>query len=224
VDRFEVVSIKPHPEPISFTTDTVDGDRYRAVGRNLLSLIENAYSMGRYQISGGPSWLTSAYFDVEAKASGTLTWERTRPMIEAMLADRFQLKVRRAIREIPSYDLVIAKGGSKLKEITTPGPPSGVAVSADGNVVHLRAASGTIDRLVRNLAGPAGRPIVDKTGLAGPYELVLDYATDSSQDAAKGTMLTLFTALEDQLGLKLEASRTKMDSLVIESAQKPSDN
>jgi uncharacterized protein (TIGR03435 family) len=145
-------------------------------------------------------------------------------MIEAMLADRFQLKVRRAIREIPSYDLVIAKGGSKLKEITTPGPPSGVAVSADGNVVHLRAASGTIDRLVRNLAGPAGRPIVDKTGLAGPYELVLDYATDSSQDAAKGTMLTLFTALEDQLGLKLEASRTKMDSLVIESAQKPSDN
>lgn len=225
-DRFEVVSIKPHPEPISFTRDTVEGDRYRAVGRNLLSLIEDAYSMGRFQITGGPNWLTSAYFDVDAKASGSapLTWERARPMLRALLVDRFQLKVRRAVREVPCYDLVVAKGGPKLKEITDPGEPSGVAVSSDANGVHLRSPSGTMDRLARNLAVPAGRPIVDKTGLTGRYQIVLDYATDSSQEAVNGTMLTLFAALQDQLGLRLEPSRTKMDSLVIDSAQKPSEN
>jgi uncharacterized protein (TIGR03435 family) len=225
-ERFEVVSIKPHPEPIGFTRDTVDGVSYHAVGRTLLSLIEDAYSLGRFQISGGPKWLTSAYFDVEAKASGSvpLTWERAIPMLQAMLGERFQLKVRRQMREVACYDLVAAKGGPKLKENTDPAPPGGVATSADVNRGHMRADNGTMARLAMNLTVPAGRPVVDKTGLAGKYHIALDYAADNSPEAANGTMLTLFTALEDQLGLKLEPSRRTLDTLVIESVEKPSGN
>jgi uncharacterized protein (TIGR03435 family) len=142
-------------------------------------------------------------------------------MLQAMLADRFQLRVQHAMREVPCYDPVAAKGGPKLKENTDPGPPGGVATSADGSGGHMRADSGTMAKLARNLAGPAGRPVVDKTGLAGKYRIMLDYAADSSTD---GSIPTLFTALKDQLGLKLEPSRTTQDALVIESVEKPSGN
>ncbi len=225
-ERFEVVSIKPRPEPIDYTRDAVDGVSYHAAGLTLLSLIEDAYAMGRFQISGGPNWLTTARFDVEAKASGSapLTWERARPMLQTMLANRFQLRVQRATREVPCYDLVAAKGGPKLKENTDPGPPGGVATSADANGGHMRADSGTMARLVRNLAVPAGRPVVDKTVLVGKYHITLDYAADSSPDAVNGSIPTLFTALQDQLGLKLEPSRTTQDTLVIESVERPSGN
>jgi len=225
-EQFEVVSIRPHPDPIAFTRDTVDGVSYHAVGLTLLTLIEDAYAMGRFQISGGPNWLTTVHYDVEARASGSalLTWERVRPMLRAMLADRFQLRVQLAMRELPCYDLVIAKGGPKLKENTDPGPPGGVAASTDATGVHIRAESGTMARLVRNLAVPAGRPIVDKTGLAGKYRITLDYAADTSPDDVRGNLPSLFTALQEQLGLKLESSRTAQDALAIQSAEKPSEN
>ena len=225
-ERFEVISIRPHPEPIGLVRDSVEGIRYVAEGRSLLSLIEDAYSMQRFQISGGPGWLTSAYFDVDARASGNqpLSWERARPMLKSMLAERFQLKVQHAMREVPCYDLVIASGGSKLRESADGGPASGVAVSADPTGVHVRAASATMVRLATNIAVYAGRPIVDKTGLRGRYRIELDYASESSQDAVNGTLATLFTALQEQLGLKLVPSHTTMDTLVIQSVEKPSEN
>ena len=116
---------------------------------------------------------------------------------------------------------MIAKGGPKLKENTDPGPPGGIAAGTDAAGVHMRAESGTMARLVRNLAVPAGRPIVDKTGLAGKYHITLDYAAD---DDVRASLPTMFTALQEQLGLKLEPSRTVQDTLVIESVDKPSEN
>jgi bla regulator protein blaR1 len=221
-ERFEVISIKVHPEPIEFRDDDVRGETFHFVGLPLINLIMDAYKMGGLQISGGPGWVRSgAYFDVEAKASGSapLTGERLRSMLQAMLADRFQLKVQRGTREMPCYDLVVAKGGVKMKENTDPGPPGGVANGTDANGVHVRAESGTMVRLARNLL--ADRLVVDKTGLSGKYHIALDYATINTPDA---DVPTLNTAIEEQLGLKLEPSRTTLETLVIQSVEKPSGN
>jgi bla regulator protein blaR1 len=225
-ERFEVVSIKMHPEPIDYRDEEIHGLTFHFVGLPLINLIMDAYNMGGLQISGGPGWVRSgAYFDVEAKVSGSapLTWKRVRPMLQAMLADRFQLKVQHGTRETACYDLVIAGGGLKMTENADPGPPGGVAVGSDADGAHVRAESGTMGRLAGNLTGFAGRPIVDKTGLSGKYHIALDFATLNTPDV-NGSIPELFTAVQEQLGLKLEPSRTMMETLVIQSVGKPSGN
>lgn len=224
-EQFEVVSIKPHPEPITFASNMTRGTTYRGVAITLVDVIEDAYNLQHNQIAGGPGWAATEHFDIDAKASGdALTMERARPMLQAMLADRFRLKIRRQMREVACYDLVVAKGGPKFKQNTDPAARPGLTASAGQGAVHLEASKGTMARLVMQLAFGAGRPVVDKTGLPGGYRFTLDYAPDNSAAAIDGSAPTLFTALQEQLGLKLEPSRTTQEALVIESAERPTAN
>ncbi len=224
--QFEVVSIKPHPEPITFASSMTRGASYRGVAITLLDLIEDAYHVERNQVIGGPARVSSDHFDVEAKASGDapLTLERARPMLQAMLADRFKLKLRRESREIACYDLVVAKGGPKFKGNSDPAARQWLVTRAEPGAVHLQADKVTMARLAQQLAFGAGRPVVDKTGLAAEYQFTLVYAPDKSPGAVDGSAATLFTALKEQLGLRLEPSRTMQEALVIEAAEKPSEN
>jgi uncharacterized protein (TIGR03435 family) len=224
--EFDVVSIKPHPEPITISSNMTRGGSYRGVAITLLDLIEDAYHVEPNQVTGGPNWLTSAHFDVDANAPGeeALTMERARSMLQAMLADRFKLKLRRESQEVAAYDLVLAKGEPKFKESSDPKARPGLVTRASPTSVHLEADRVTMARLAEQLAFGAGRPVVDKTGLPGEYALALDYAQDNSPAAVDGSAATLFTALQEQLGLKMEPSRTMRDVLVIESAEKPSAN
>jgi uncharacterized protein (TIGR03435 family) len=225
--EFEVVSIKPHPEPITMSSNGIRGSTYRGVAITLQDLIQDAYNVQRNQVSGGPHWLTSAPFDVEAKAAGDteLAMDRARPMLQAMLADRFKLKLRHENREVPAYDLVIIKGGPKFKENTDPAVKlGGMTTRVDPSGVHMKATKSTMARLTVQLSLNAGRPVVDKTGLGAGYDFTLDWAADNSPAAMDGSVATLFTALQEQLALKLEPSRTTQEFLVIESAETPSWN
>ena len=224
--QFEVVSIKPHPEPIAFSSNMTRGASYRGVAIKLLDLIEDAYNLQPDQVSGGPGWVKTEHFDIDAQApgDGALSMERARPMLQTMLADRFKLKVRHEAREVAAYDLVAAKGGPKLKENRDPAVRPGLVTSAAPGAMHLQAGRVTMARLAMQLAFGAGRPVVDRTGLTGEYQFTLDYAPDNSPAAIDGSAATLFTALQEQLGLRLEPSRTTQEMLIIESAEKPSPN
>jgi uncharacterized protein (TIGR03435 family) len=228
--EFEVASIKPHPPgEVTVSYNNVKGATYRAVAITLVDLIQDAYHLQHNQVSGGPGWVNSDRFDVEAKAAlqngeEALDWIRARPMLQSMLADRFKLKVRREMKEVPAYDLVIAKGGPKFKESTDPAARSGLAVYIDASGAHVKATKAALSRLTPQLALNAGRPVVDKTGLGGGYDFTLDWAPDNSPAALDGSVATLFTALQEQLGLKLEPSRTTQEMLTVESVEKPTDN
>lgn len=225
--EFEVVSIKPHPEPIQFSYNVTRGAAYRGVAITLLDLIQDAYHVERNQVVEGRAWAASAHFDVDAKAAGeeALSMERARPMLQAMLGDRFKLKLRHETRQVACYDLVLGKGGPKFKQNVDPSVQTGGLVTrADGARTHIEATKATMVRLAIQLAFGAGRPVVDKTGLTGGYQFTLEFAADNSPAAIDGSAATLFTALQEQLGLKLEPSRTMREVLVIESAEKPSAN
>jgi uncharacterized protein (TIGR03435 family) len=225
--EFEVVSIKPHPEPVNVSFNMLQGAAYRGVAITLAGLIQDAYDLKRDQVSGGPGWVTSERFDIDAKAASEegLSWDRARPMLQAMLAERFKLKVRREMKDVAAYDLVIAKGGPRFKENTDPKVEHPGAVTyGDGSGMHVKATKAPISRLIQQLPFSAGRPVVDKTGLGGSYDFTLDWAPDNSPAALDGSAATLFTALQDQLGLKLEPSRTTQEMLTIESVEKPSGN
>jgi bla regulator protein BlaR1 len=225
--EFEVVSIRPHPGDVNVSSNMIKGAAYRGVAITLAGVIQDAYDLKCGQVSGGPGWVTSERFDIDAKADGEteLTWDRARPMLQAMLADRFKLKVRREMKDVVAYDLVIAKGGPKFKENTDPDVKHpGFSMYVNGDGAHFKATKGQLSGLILQLPFYAGRPVVDKTGLAGGYDLKLDWAPDNSPDALNGSVATLFTALQEQLGLKLEPSRTTQEMLTIESAEKPSGN
>ena len=223
---FEVVSIRPHAVgPAFVSSNTIKGNTYRGVAITLTDLIEDAYHLQRNQISGGPVWVTSDRFDIEARAAGeeALVWDRARLMLQSALADRFRLRTHREMKEVAAYDLVVAKSGPKFKE-GADSAAQGFTTRADPSGIHITATRAIMARLTEQLAFSAGRPVVDKTGLAGGYKFQLDYVLDNSPAAADGSAPTLFTAIEEQLGLKLQPSRTMQEMLVIESAGKPSAN
>jgi len=225
---FEVASIRPHPGVVTGSSNNINGATYRGVAVTLVDLVKDAHGVQYNQVSGGPGWAASDHFDVEAKAGGdaALTWDRARPMLQALLVQRFKLKVHRETREVPAFDLVVAKGGPKFKENTDPNVQHpGTITYGDASGMHVRATKAALARLIPQLSiNLDRRPVVDKTGLAGAYDFTLDWARDNSPAAADGSVPTLFTALQEQLGLKLEPSRTMLDMVVIDSAEKPTED
>jgi uncharacterized protein (TIGR03435 family) len=143
--------------------------------------------------------------------------------MQALLADRFQLRVRRESREMNVYHMIIAKGGHKLKEQLGEGN-SNVYGSRAGELIAERAP---LKLLVANLTGMVGRPVYDQTGLNGRYDFTLQWTPDmvaGGGSPSSGSGDSIFTALQEQLGLKLEPKKGPVDVIVIEGAEKPSAN
>lgn len=221
------LSIRPHVGPRSIPSFTVDGEVYRAVGVTLADLVMLGYGVRPTQLAGRIQWMTSEQFDIEAKASGVgaPSWKLAKPMLQAILVDRFRLKVHQTTLEVPAYDLLVANGGPRFTEHSDPAWfEQRFTQSSSSSAVHIVATRTGLARLASVLTTSTDHPVVDKTGLEGAYDFKLDWAPDYSPAAMDGSAPTLFRALQEQLGLKLEPSVTRKEILVIESADKPSAN
>jgi uncharacterized protein (TIGR03435 family) len=226
IPTFEVATIKPTgPSSDGHThINYPPGDRFSAGNITLLALMQWAYEMPERQILDGPSWFGSTRFDIQAKADGDqikgLMPEQDRylkrRMVQALLADRFRLKLHQETRTLPAYDLILAKGGSKLQ----PTKSSGKSISISHT--YFNGQGLTMSGIVEELSQVAGRVVVDKTNLADRYDFKLQWALDDESTDDSGP--SLFTAIQEQLGLKLEPAKEPVPVLVIDHIEPPTPN
>jgi uncharacterized protein (TIGR03435 family) len=206
---------------------------FRAFNVTLRALLEVAYGIPETQMLSGPAWAATGKFDLEAKSdaefNGQLAalsveqgMEVKRQMLQALLADRFKLRADAQKREMPIFALVIAKGGPKL--ITT--NVSEAALSGGRGRISIKGGDDALAILAFELSWRLGRPVIDQTGLKGRYELTLNWTEEVEPSPASNASggPSLFTAIQEQLGLKLEASKGSVPILVIDHAEKPSEN
>jgi uncharacterized protein (TIGR03435 family) len=232
-DVFEVATVKPvGPDQPPGRMFKMDGPhRWKATNFTLLSLIALAYDMNPRTISGGPGWMDSEHFNIEAIAPGDVQPTRMEQMrmLRALLVERFGLKFHRQEKEFSIYTLNVAKGGPKLKAAAKPDdPPQLYGVVFPGKI-EVPARSVTMDDFVAMLQrATLDKPTVNRTGLTGRYDFDLVWAQDESQyggDLPKAPddapNPPLFTAVQEQLGLKLEATRGMVAAMVVEGAVKP---
>jgi uncharacterized protein (TIGR03435 family) len=239
--EFEVASIKLNKSGSGSSHSSFDHGRYSATNEGIKGLIQyGAYGTPGPQIEGGPAWLASERFDIEAKVDDATAVkmeklgpeERSqmkRQLIEQLLADRFMLAVHWETRELPVYALVRARVGAKLTRSSDTSGSSGTS----SNLGHLKASGVTMARLAETLTGilyrEVGRVVVDRTGLEGRYDLTLEWSPEdgSSSSASNDSQSpgpSIFTALEEQLGLKLESGKGPVKTLVIDRVEQPSEN
>ena len=216
--EFEVASVKPQAPGDTRVSIQPSPGGFIANGVPLKLLIEIAYRVKDYQISGGPDWIESDHYDVSAKAPAGFipTGQQMQPMLQALLADRFRLKLHRETRELPAFLLVVNKGGPKLTASTK--PDSRISVGHGIFTAQKIDMAGLADAL----ATESDRTIVDQTGLAGEYDVTLKWTPDATDQDPAAT--SLFTAIQEQLGLRLESAKAPVEILVIDSAQKASEN
>lgn len=200
-----------------------------AANSTLKCMIQWAWVMQEYQILGGPAWINTAGFDVVAKPEEATTPSpdqepHFRQMIQRLLADRFQLEVRHESRELQVYSLVVAKGGLKIPASEK---SQGTQFLA-GTRIHVGKGELTAEKVSmpllteRVLSGMLGRPVTDKTGLPDYYDFKLTWNPDEASPDSTGP--SIFTAIQEQLGLRLESQKAPAEVLIIEHAAKPSAN
>jgi uncharacterized protein (TIGR03435 family) len=229
---YEVVSVKPSPPGCQGMSISMPPGRYSARCITVWGLIFNAYKVRSLHDHppGLPGWGDSAQFDIDAKMSDESVAagknlsskerdELNNQMLQALLADRFKLRVHYESK-IQSVDqLIIAKSGPKLKQWPADQKPRGI--SWGDNRIRVQGAG--MDRLAFCLSDVLGRPVVDKTGLTGNYNIDLKWTPDDQQ-AKPDAGPTLTTALEEQLGLKLDSAKGPVNTLVVDHVEKPSEN
>ena len=244
-DRFEVASIKRNVSGDPGRYIRPSGGRLSITNMTLKNLIATAYQIRDFQISGGPSWMTSESYNIEAKSEGAATPKQMEgPMLRALLEDRFQLHVRHDTKELPIYVLSVGKNGSKLlpsaEKECVPFDPGNPPLPSQGKnpsdmCGYLGLGRGSLSARQVDTADLAmafsqllGRTVVDKTGLTGKVDAHLTFdpviTANSTEPSTDQTLPSIFTAVQEQLGLKLESARGQVDVLVIEGAERPSEN
>jgi uncharacterized protein (TIGR03435 family) len=221
---FEVATVKPaSPKAPGTMLNGREAGRFVAENFSLRQLITAAYGIREHELTGGPGWIGSDRFDVVGEPEKPEDMKVLHLMLEALLADRFHLKIHRDTREMPVYFLVVVKGGAKLRESA----PGSVGTGQSAGTGWFQASNNRIEDFAQTPAGMVSRSAIDKTGLTGQYDFRLDYAIDAiaGPDAAYGPEKpSLFTALQEQLGLKLEPGRAPVEMFVVDRAEKPSEN
>ena len=236
---FDVVSIKPS-DPLSngMRVGISPSGTFEAKGVTLLDLISQAYDVRVFQIVGASGWMGTAKYEIitkdEAKGPSMADLngmndkqrqsfhDRLVAKLQVMLADRYQLKVHREKKEMPVYALVIAKGGVEMQVATDDeAHDSGLNGSrTDDGKSSLTGKNLPLENLARFLSNQTGRPVTDQTGLTAKYNFKMIYAPDMNDLTGP----SIFTALQEQLGLKLESQKGPADVLVSVSVQNPSEN
>ncbi|MFZ0819125.1 MAG: TIGR03435 family protein [Candidatus Acidiferrales bacterium] len=271
VYEYEVASIKPSaPFGIGKGSGFRFGVNYTPDGMiianfPLRALIQMALGVQDYQISGGPDWVKSDRYDVDAKMDSSVAdvLQKLSPedrnharqlMLQALLADRFKLTFHSDTKELPNFSLVIVKNGPKLQETKPVDPSKPVAKDANGKPLppgavrmlsgndgtrHITAPGATLAAFVSMLGNQLGRPVLDKTGLTAKYDISLQWTSDdrpgqavpgASPDGMSAPLPadpsgpSIFTAIQEQLGLKLESGKGPVEIIVIDHAEKPSGN
>jgi uncharacterized protein (TIGR03435 family) len=227
-ESFEAAIVRPS-SPKSTFQSTVTSSQFIASRHTLQMLISSTYpDLPLWRMSGGPSWATTEFWDVAAKLpTGASTdqerlYRATEQMLRNFLAGEFKLKTHFVKREQPVYNLVPAKNGPKLK------PSGGAAASFRFTSTGIEIHHQTMQEFASSLFCPscgrqlADRLVFDKTGLDGYYDLTLDFSPSNIQSDTSGP--SIFTAVEEQLGLKLQPGKAAIDFLVIDQAERPPQN
>ena len=252
--KFAVVSVKPCKPGDSHGGDSSPGRLYIACGvlagtdnTGLIQVAYNRYAGGVLNsfrlipIEGGPDWIHSEAFEIDAKSDSRQNILMMQgPMMQAILEDRFKLKIHRETRQGPVYELTLGKGGPKLKpwqegSCVPPAVGRPLSLLADGErrCRNMANGRGGVDMEGGNLTGFIGllgmvvdRPLIDKTGLTGTFEIHLKFSMENpaAASAAVSELPDLFQAVQDQLGLKLVPAKGPVDVLVIDHIERPSGN
>jgi uncharacterized protein (TIGR03435 family) len=248
--KFEVAAIKPAGPTGPRFVRPLPGGRLSAMAPVRL-LIQNAYSLFPFQIVGGPDWLSSERYEIDAKVDGNPANDELLLMLQSLLEERFQLKTHRETKELPVYSLVPAKNGPRLpppKEgnCTASGehlpstlgrtiisfPCGRLRIGIGGSDSVIKGGNVVMAELIRILSTMMGRTVVDKTGFTGAFDVEMhfipDTATaglpDTDPSAPDPARATIFTALQENLGLKLESTKGAVALLVIDHVERPTGN
>ena len=207
---------------------------FRTVNAPLKMVLEYAYGLPQPQMVGGPAWLGSAKFDMHAKSAPEVTEALAKmsdtdanaakqAMVRALLQDRFRLVAHYETREMPVFDLVVARGGPKIQKTDA----AGTTINEGRDYIDVIGGDPTLAVLCESLGKRTGRVVVDKTGLAGRYKISLKWTPDDLAAAGRtgpDAPPDLFTAIQEQLGLKLEPAKGQVPVLVIDKVTMPTEN
>ncbi len=242
-DSFEVATIKPTPPDWAggrfFRMQTAN--QFVARGYTLRVLISAAYNLNPKAVSGGPAWVDSERYDILARTPGEVrpNLDQQMAMLRRLLADRFKLAFRREKKEMSIYALTVAKNGPRLRESENSPKPAGANPEGPAplvfvlapDVVRVPGRAATTTELTYILQRATfDRPVLDRTGLTARYDFDLEFSPDESlfggalKGGGDGTKPGLFAAIQEQLGLKLEATRGLVGSIVVEKIEHPSEN
>jgi uncharacterized protein (TIGR03435 family) len=257
--EFEVASVKPNTSGNNMIMIRPPvGGRFTATNARLKMLIGIAYNVQNFQISGGPGWIDSEGYDIAAKAAESINGiDQLRPLLLTLLEDRFKLMIHRETKEVPVYALMAAKSGLKLPAAKEGGcvafgpnsPPPPPGRGAPGQLPPTpcggfmmgpnRMIGGKVSmtQLVNSLSNILGRPVIDKTGFTGTFDVNIEFSPEGTAFMGGGlgppgglppgidtSGPSIFTVLQDQLGLRLESQKGPGEVLVIDHAEKASEN
>ena len=227
---FEVASIKAnHSGNAIMLYQPWPGGRFTATNSSLSLLIQYAYGVEQFQISGAPGWVQADKYDIAAEAVGNQQAGEIRAMLGRLLEERFRLQYHWETKEAPIYDLVVSKAG-KLRESESgecpPDVPCGGLRNSPG---HTYGSKLTAGELAGSLSLFVGRLVLDKTALTGKYDVDLQWTPErvrlqSAEPPADQNGPSIFTALQEQLGLKLESAKGPVKTLIIDHVERPPEN
>jgi uncharacterized protein (TIGR03435 family) len=238
---FEVASVKPTDANTGpFGMFTYPGGRLTITQQTLKTIIQEAYGVNRFQVSGGPNWLDEDRYDIVAKPPASSESSKFSPptiktpptremllMLQALLADRFQLRLHRETKDGPAYALMVAAKGPKLTPTKNPDAFRyvGGGVTTDPQLpLFMSGENASMEMLALRLSDRFGRPVLDQTALKGDFDFEFKYENDDPQPGAPSNFRTLISAMQEQLGLRLVQTKAPVEILVIDHAEKPSLN
>jgi uncharacterized protein (TIGR03435 family) len=224
LQKFEVAVVRPSlAAPGTGTSfNLFEGGRLRITNEPVKLLIRLAFQLQDSQIAGGPNWLETDRYDIEAKTGRPekTAPDQLRPLMQNLLAERFHLKFHREMRQLTVYALVIQRGGPRLK-VKAEGEGSAMNTSGGPKSSQLNGTGVTMELFASYVGNRLGRIVVDKTGLSGSYDFTLEWSPDEAPDSKAPSLVT---AVREQLGLRLESQKSPVEVLVIDSMDRPSEN
>jgi uncharacterized protein (TIGR03435 family) len=215
---FDVASVRMS-QPGDRGGSSLDPGRLSVRGETLRGLILSVYKVPAWRVSGGPTWLDTDGYDITATFPPNTSQDQVGIMLQNLLGERFKLAIHREMRDSSVCALVVAKGGPKLKEAAES------KFSANRGTGHLEIHHADMALFARNIPVDAvDLPIVDMTGLQGYFDFALDWTPDTAHPGRNDAGPSIYTALQEQLGLKLEARRMPIEFIVIDHIERPAEN
>lgn len=223
---FEVAAVRPSDPTADGTSVDFTGQRFIIRNMDLMHMIQFAYGLHKAQLVNAPEWVTER-FDVNGVPDipGMPSMPQMQSMVQQLLVERFGLKFHREQKELSIYGFSMAKGGTKLAA-SHDAKVEGPTMHIDGGAHRMNGsfANVSMEDLALSLQGMADRPVVNQTGLAGTFNFALTWNPDLSFDGESSDVPALFTAMREQLGLKMEAKKGLVNVLVVDRLTKPSEN
>jgi uncharacterized protein (TIGR03435 family) len=204
------------------------GGRVSATNVTLGQLVRGAYGIQESQILGKPDWFDSARWDIEAQADGEIGTEQMQVMLQSLLTERFRLELQRGTTEVPVLALVVARNGHKLK--SHPGecltPPAGTCGGFRASNGRIQGDGVSMEPLAARLSRSLAETVQDRTGIAGAFDLTLEWTPDGPNAAPQpgADAPSIFTAVQEQLGLRLESQRGSVETYTVLRAERPTAN